>query len=281
MTQLSTRQNYQDARRAISRQLTALVSVLVSPPGSRMPVPQEVASELQHMLVHLFLASEATLADYETRTTQLMHALGHLDRATLDACKILIKNNFSRIFQDIPTLRTWIDLRQREGRDHFRGRAPFTNNATCDRFYDFLDHLTLLAASHGSNPDRTCQGDTWNHYFKELGKWFKRELLYSSLCGEKSLDALSVMLQSFWTLDIGKLRELNHRLEIDILVTNAPQAFHFGWEEGKTILKTHKDFIDRYTEEQCTSEEIQHNYTSWVHRAFTSLLSFYGQNWPD
>ncbi|WP_165177403.1 hypothetical protein [Desulfovibrio sp. ZJ369] len=276
--------NYEAAVSAISRQLSALDNVLVSPCGSCTPVPQEVAIELQHMLVHLFLASKATLTDYETRTTQLKHALGHLDRAMLDACKILISKNFPTLSQKLPFMKAWIALRQREGKDHFRGPSSFTNNTTCEKFYALLKNYSLItsgAASAANTIAHRPQGDMWSLYFKELGRWFQRELLYSSLCGEKSLDALSVMLQSFWTLDIDKLRELNHRLELDILVTNAAQAFDFGWDAGKTILKTHMDFIERYTNGQCTPEEIQRNYTSWVRQTFTSFLHFYGQDWPD
>lgn len=271
--------NYEAAVSAFSKQLNALSDVLWA---SSAPIPREVAIELQHMLLHLLLASQASPADYSTRRSQLGHALGHLDRAMLDACKILISKNFCNLSQNITFMREWIDLRQCEGKNHFREQSSFSN-ITCDKYYEFLKKYSLISGEEAAaaNPSASrTQGDKWKAYFTELDRWFKRELLYSSLCGQKSLDALNEMLQSFWTLDAGKLCALNKRLELDILVTNAEQALKFGWN-GKNVLQDHKDFITQYIEGQCDEAKIMQNHSSWVHRAFTSFLSFYGQVWDD
>lgn len=274
-------QNYEAAQIALSKQLNALSGVLLSITAHGDPIPCEVAIELQHMLVHLLLASEDAIADYTTRTSQLGHALGHLDRAMLDACKILIEKNFPHLSQNIGFMRQWIDLRQREGRDHFRGQSSFNINSTCDSFSKLLrDHNLLTESAAASTTPRPLVGE-WCEYLKELTKWFQRELLYSSLCGKKSWDALNGMLQSFWTLDTDKLQVLNNRLELDILLTNYEHSITLGWTDNKDFLKNHKDFISQYICGQCSDEEIKQNYSSWICRAFTSLIRFYGQPWND
>ncbi len=277
------RRNYDAVKSALLRQLVALNYVLIAPANPPTPIPRAVAIELQHMLAHLLLASECEVGDYATRTSQVVHALGHLDRAMLDACKILIEKNFFRLSQNITFLKEWIDLRQREGGNHFRGQASFINNPTCDRFYTLLQKYCLIR--HEETPTTTnsnehLQGNTWQRYIPELHRWFRRELLCSSLCGKKNLDALAGMLQSFWTLDNAKLCLLNKRLELDIIITNAAQALAFGWD-SRPILQAHVDFLRNYQAGQCAEAEINQNYTTWVRRSFTSLLHFYGQDWPD
>lgn len=276
-----TQQNYTALIDALGRQLEALANVLAAH-APQIPIPLEVAIELQHMLLHMLLASECTLADYEVRTTQLKHSLGHLDRAMLDACKIQIEKEFSVLSQKLTFTKEWIELRQRESRDHFRGEST-TNNTTCDKFYILLKKYSLITDHEvpGTiNTDHRFHGDTWHKYFLELHRWFKRELLYSSLFGQKSLDALNGMLQSFWLLNTAKLCMLNKRLELDILITNAERALGFGWD-GRDILKNHIDFISKYKDGKCNDEEINCNYNSWIRRTFTSLIHFYGQNWSE
>lgn len=283
--------NYEAVRSALFRQLKALGDVLLADPVSPPTIPPEVAIELQHMLVHLQAASSAIPTDYDTRSEQLGYALGHLDRAMLDACKIRIEKEFSTLSLNPTFMRCWVAVRQLERGKHFRDRSPldparkpFACNPACDRFYELLKSYSLLRNPEEVTPrvDVFSQEDKWGDYFKEIDRWFQRELLYSSLCGKKSWDALNEMLQSFWTLDVDKLRNLNMRLELDILVTNAAQAMKHGWDGRE--MKKHSAFVDQYTAESCdgaSSGEIRDDDQRWIRRAFTSLLRFYGQNWPD
>lgn len=284
---------YKAKIQAFNKQLHDLVNVLLNSSRSNFQIPAEVAIELQHMLVHLVSAGSMASSDYQSKSVEMGHALGHLDRAFMDECKILVCQRFSDLEGDLEFMRQWVSARQKECKKHFRDQAHETasstvgapleiNNYCCNEFLNILTSFKVVQLESTSavavRPDHNVE---WKDFAKQLKEWFCLDLLYSSLCCQKSYDALNIVTSSLWTLDAERLKRLNIQMKLDILVLNAPQAAHMQWDPSG--LKRHASFLKNYAQRSKWEETDLSSEKIWIQHAFYSLLEFYGINadWPQ
>lgn len=284
---------YKAKIQAFNNQLQDLANVLLNSSRGNFQIPAEVAIELQHMLVHLVSAGSMASSDYQSKSLEIGHALGHLDRAFMDECKILVCQCFAELGGDLEFMRQWVSARQKECKKHFRDQAhetissavgapPEINNHCCNEFLNILTSFQVVKLESTSVvavcPDHNVE---WTDFAKQLKEWFCLDLLYSSLCCQKSYDALNTVTSSLWTLDAKRLEQLNLQMKLDILVLNAPQAARVQWESS--VLKQHMPFVKNYVQRNQWEETDLSSEKRWIQRAFYSLLEFYGINadWPQ
>lgn len=263
---------------AVFRQFGEVRAIVSTGLNNRFPL--EVAIELQHMLMHLVSAHKCSGSDYLSKIHQISSALGHVDRAYLDACKVLVHEKFPSLKNSLPFMQGWASARQAEGKGHSHDRVIHNDNIIllergnpiCERYKKLLLKQGLITV-----PKVTGAHGTWSNWtlvLPEVEEWLGLDLFFNSLYGRKHLEALQVMLLSFMEMDNERLHRLNLQIMLDTLSMGAIQAERLGWGHfGK--LKPHQQFITEYTKISPWQERDVTDQQDWIRSIFNELRTFY------
>lgn len=264
---------------AVTRQFAEVRGIIST--GLSKQFPLEVAIELQHMLMHLVSARKMEGSDYSSKIREIASALGHVDRAYLDACKVLVRENFSSLKHNLSFMQEWVSGRQAEGKRHSRDKCGASSdelpleriNPICELFKQILLNHRLMTVPRGTRAGGGA-GDNWSVIVPEVETWLSLDLLYNSLAGKKHLEALQVMLLSFMEMDKDRLQRLNLQIMLDTLSVGALQAASLGWKHFGA-LKPHLPFLATYTTIRPWQEVNVIGQQSWIRPVFDELRMFY------
>ena len=224
-----------------------LTDLLASLKNDNIIQNPEICYEIQHTISHL---NNASICKGEQRTKEYLYVLGHLQRAILDAYKLLLFDE--SYFNNI--LSKPIEEKLNFFSSLFKARCAEVEDFDVSvNYYKALvksqsnsGNITIQSSSYYPNGQQSFQKliQRMNDYLCYYDEWSKCEFLLSVFSGMKDLESLNLLVNSFLSgFDVEKLV-----LAINRLYSKIEYIFFSEFYRKEYVFFNHKypDCIDLF-----------------------------------